>query len=296
MNRQLRTRTLSPAGPTSPSAGSIWPGRDLIDQQGEQVIRGDEDTTPSAHATSQYATTTHNLTARIAIHRYGTNPQDWYSWLEERLPLAGDVLEVGAGTGLLWTRVDHAQRRLRLTLIDFSPAMCARLRKVRGARVVRCDAGELPFCDAAFDTVVANHMLYHLDDPVAALREFARVLRPGGRLAAAVNGADHLAELSAIGVEIGRPDLALTACQNDFTAETGPRYVARYLTDVTVERYPCDLDVPHAEPILAYLDSMADEPLTAEQRSAASELVRAHINAHRSYRIRKHTVLITGSA
>src|SRR5205823_7431572 len=112
--------------------------------------------------------------------------------------------------GLLRTRVDHVQRALRRTLTDFSPAMCAQLRTVPGARVVRCDASDLPFCDAGFDTVVANHMLYHLDDPVAALREFARVLRPGGRLAAAVNGADHLDELNAIGVGVGRPDLALT--------------------------------------------------------------------------------------
>ena len=54
--------------------------------------------TPSAHAINQYATTTGNLTARIALHAYSTNPQDWFSWLDERLPLAGDVLEVGAGT------------------------------------------------------------------------------------------------------------------------------------------------------------------------------------------------------
>lgn len=56
-------------------------------------------TTPSARAVSQYATTTGNLTARIALHSYGTNPQGWFAWLGERLPLTGDVLEVGAGTG-----------------------------------------------------------------------------------------------------------------------------------------------------------------------------------------------------
>ena len=93
--------------------------------------------TPSAHAISQYATTTGNLTARIALHAYGTNPQDWFSWLDERLPLAGDVLEVGAGTGKLWTHVDHIGRRLSLTLTDFSPAMCEQLRTIPGARVQR---------------------------------------------------------------------------------------------------------------------------------------------------------------
>src|SRR5262245_49903112 len=136
-------------------------------------------TSPSARAAQQYATTTGNLTARIALHAYGTNAQDWFSWLGERLPLTGEVLEVGAGTGVLWTRVDHRRRGTRLTLTDFSPAMCARLRGVEGASVRRCDAAALPFRPASFDAVIANHMLYHLDDPEAALREFARVLRPG---------------------------------------------------------------------------------------------------------------------
>lgn len=251
--------------------------------------------TPSAHAISQYAATTGNLAARIALHAYGTNPQDWFSWLNERLPLAGDVLEVGAGTGKLWTHVDHVARGLSLTLTDFSAAMCEQLRAIPGAHVQQCDATALPFPDASFDTIVANHMLYHLDDPDAGLREFARVLRPGGRLAIATNGTDHLYELDAIGPVIGRPELALDATQNDFTAETGPVYVARHFTGVTVERYPCDLDIPVADPILAYLVSMADEPLTREQQAAARDFLQAKIDAHGSYRIGKHTVLITAS-
>jgi SAM-dependent methyltransferase len=252
--------------------------------------------TPSAHAISQYATTTGNLTARIALHTYGTNPQDWFSWLYERLPLAGDVLEVGAGTGKLRTHVDHIGRGLSLTLTDFSPAMCEQLRTIPSARVQQAEATDLPFADASFDTVIANHMLYHLDDPAVALREFARVLRPGGRLAIATNGSNHLDELNVIGPAIGRPELTLAATtQNDFTAETGPTYVAGYFTAVAVERYPCDLDIPTAEPILAYLDSMANEPLTPRQRSTAHDYVQAQIDANGSYRIRKHTVLITAS-
>jgi ubiquinone/menaquinone biosynthesis C-methylase UbiE len=251
--------------------------------------------TPSAHADSQYATSTDNLTARIALHRYGTNPQDWFSWLDERLPLTGEILEAGAGTGKLWTHVDHITRGLTLTLTDFSAAMCQTLHAIPEARVMQADAADLPFPDASFDTVIANHMLYHVDDPDAALREFARVLRHGGRLAIAVNGADHLDELNTIGPTIGRPDLAVSATQNDVTAETGPSYIARYFTGITVERYPCDLDIPAAEPILAYLASMADEPLTPAQLADANALIHARINNNGSFRIRKHTVLITAS-
>ena len=249
--------------------------------------------TPSAHAARQYASTTAKLAARIAIHAYGTTPQDWFAWLDERLPREGDVLEVGAGTGLLWTRVDRRERSL--TLADFSPAMCERLRTVPGARVLRCDATGLPLRDGSIDTLIADHMLYHVDDPEAALREFARVLRPGGRLATATNGREHLAELIAVGGAIGRTDLRLSANQSDFSAQAGPDLVARHFEDVAVERYPGDLAVPAPEPVLAVLNSLGDDPLTPGQELAARGLVQATIDVDGTFRVGRHTVLITAT-
>ncbi|MCM1020568.1 class I SAM-dependent methyltransferase, partial [Micromonospora sp. XM-20-01] len=133
--------------------------------------------------------------------------ESWFSWVRHRLPRTGDLLEVGAGTGELWRQSDHENRdSLNLVLTDFSEAMCDELRTVPGATVRQCEA-TLPFGDASFDTVVANHMLYHVDNPEAALREFARVLRPSGRVFIALNGEDHLPELFDVGAAIGRPSM-----------------------------------------------------------------------------------------
>lgn len=246
---------------------------------------------PSARAVSQYSTTSANLTARMALHVYGTNPQDWFSWLAERLPTDGGLLEVGAGTGELWRRVGAGDRRLTLT--DFSPAMCALLRTVPGAAVRRCDAAALPFAGGVFDAVVANHMLYHLDDPDVAIREFRRVLRPGGRLVVALNGREHMQDLAEIGRAIGRPELRPAAFTNGVDAETGPARIAACFDGVAVERYPGDLLVPVAEPILAALRSIEVAPLTPREWAAARDFVQARIDERGGYRIRKHTVLIS---
>ena len=243
-------------------------------------------TTPSAHARSQYAATTGNLAARIAIYDYRTNPQDWYSWVGERLPRDGRVVEVGAGTGALWNRV---QAPAGLTLVDFSPAMCDGLRAVAGARVVRGSAMELPFTGGSFDGLIANHMLYHLDDPEAGLREFARVLRGGGRLAVSVNGRDHLAEIDAL---LPKKRSVL----NDVSAENIASYVGRFFGDVVVERYPCELAIPNAEPVLRYLASRNPAALTAQVTASIREVVAAKVAAEGAFHVRQHAVLVTATA
>ncbi|MFG1643611.1 class I SAM-dependent methyltransferase [Amycolatopsis sp. NPDC049252] len=162
--------------------------------------------------------------------------------------------------------------------------MCAQLRHVADAHVLRCDAGDLPLRDGCFDAVVANHMLYHLDDPDSALSEFARVLRPGGWVAVATNGRDHLRELDDVATSVGRPDLTIGGGQNGVTAESGPRRVSEWFDDVQAQRYSCDLDVPGPGPVVAYLDSLSEQPLSPEQRAEVQG----------RFLLRKHTVLITG--
>jgi SAM-dependent methyltransferase len=93
----------------------------------------------------------------------------------------GDVLELGAGTGL---NVDaYPPTVASLTLTEPEPSMARRLEGLRGGpRVVQAGAERLPFEDDAFDTVVSTLVLCTVEDPDLALREVRRVLRPGGAL------------------------------------------------------------------------------------------------------------------
>jgi ubiquinone/menaquinone biosynthesis C-methylase UbiE len=98
---------------------------------------------------------------------------------------SGATLELGAGTGSNLAHYPDAVTELVLT--EPSEHMARRLREKvtasgRAAEVVVAPAERLPFEDGRFDTVVATLMLCTADDPVAALGEAARVLRPGGQL------------------------------------------------------------------------------------------------------------------
>jgi SAM-dependent methyltransferase len=109
---------------------------------------------------------------------------DARSWLASQA--RGDTLEVGIGTGLT---LAHYPPDVRLTGIDLSPVMLAAARvqaKVLGHAVTLrlANAMALDAADASFDTVVFCLVLCTVPDDRRAIREAARVLRPGGHLLA----------------------------------------------------------------------------------------------------------------
>lgn len=121
-------------------------------------------------------------------------PFDWMvlGKLRKRLLAGarGDVLEVAVGTG---RNLPYYPGGCKLTAIDVSPAMLAKARLRAGsigvtAKFQEMNAETLEFPDATFDTVVETLALCTFPDPVNALREMARVLRPGGRLLLADHG------------------------------------------------------------------------------------------------------------
>ena len=136
-------------------------------------------------------------------------------------------------------------------------------------------------------------MLYHLDNPEAAVKEFARVLRSGGQLRVSLNGRDHIEELLALGVAVGRPSPILDAAR--ITAETAPDLLSRYFKGVNVERFPGGFDVPDPKPVLGYLESWADEPMSPEQDANARILIDRKIKEEGSFKIRKNMVLFSAT-
>lgn len=92
---------------------------------------------------------------------------------------AHSVLDVGCGEGSL--ALELMGEGARVTAVDLSQPNVERardrMREAGRAPVAIADAVSLPFPDSSFDVVVSSHVIEHLEDPRAALREIARVTR-----------------------------------------------------------------------------------------------------------------------
>lgn len=100
------------------------------------------------------------------------------------VPAGGAVLDVACGTGEVALGVAARGQAGRVVGTDFSPEMVrvAQARAAGRAEFQVADAGALPFPDATFEVVTCGAGLFFLPDMAAALREWRRVLRPGGQV------------------------------------------------------------------------------------------------------------------
>jgi SAM-dependent methyltransferase len=146
--------------------------------------------------------------ARTPEHDHWFWDHNWPAF-ERLLPTPGRAtLDLGCGEGRVGARLlelGHAA-----TGVDASPTLAAAARE-RGVYtdVVEADAAALPFGDDSFDLAIAFMALHDMDDPAGAVREVARVLKPGSRLViATLHPAKTAAEVGAYG-ETSRYDVPI---------------------------------------------------------------------------------------
>ncbi len=97
------------------------------------------------------------------------------------IPPGSEVLDVGSGYSLI--RCCRTDWPFRVTCCDLDEAAMRKMsEEAPDYRWVVGDAADLPFGDGEFDAVFAGEIIEHLPDPREGLREWLRVLRPGGVL------------------------------------------------------------------------------------------------------------------
>jgi SAM-dependent methyltransferase len=136
--------------------------------------------------------------ADVQRRLWGTDPQAWADLAESHnrplfaavldaacVAAGNDLLDVGCGSGL--AMVMARERGAVPAGIDISPGLLGVAReRLPEADLREGDMEDLPFGDESFDAAIGINAFQFAGDPLRALREAARVLRPGGRLVASL--------------------------------------------------------------------------------------------------------------
>ena len=178
--------------------------------------------------------------------------------------ITGPALDIGCGAGQYLPLL--ASQCASVIGADLSAGMLAGIAPGPWTTQL-ADVETLPFADATFQVILANHMLYHCPNVALAVSEIRRVLRSGGVLIATTNGDGNFSEAydmlaAAAGAVLGREVAPLTPADARFTLETGSVALAKSFASVSTKATIGFLVFPSLESLetlRAYFRSVDDE-------------------------------------
>lgn len=264
------------------------------EEQWEKMMQIIRLTTQKEEIIKQYKES-HNLQTRINIHAYSTAKVNWFDWILERLDLRPGmkILEIGCGTGQLWTSVcEKLPNNLTIYMTDNSEGMIDEAKR----RIAKCgecfarknirfvfaskDANAFSVADlikedmttgaGVFDRIIANHMLYHVSDKSrpTLLKYCAALLTDEGMFAASTIGQTHLCQLHELVNKFDNRMQMPGWMSEGFELENGGAQLEPWFDRVTMEEQENDLLVPDPEAIYQYVISL---PGDLKQKIAAKE-------------------------
>jgi 2-polyprenyl-3-methyl-5-hydroxy-6-metoxy-1,4-benzoquinol methylase len=236
--------------------------------------------------------TAEKLRIRQETHdRYSERPNDFLPWVLDHLdPQPGQrVVDVGCGPGIYHPLL--ADRGVNIVAVDASYGMVSEVKtqaQTDDLPVVAAQARaeQLPLADGCCERAMANHMLYHVPDQLAALRELRRILKPGGRVVLATNAADAYQRLTEIHVAAARE-----ACFTPSTQSLTERFSLDHLALVQ-QVFPGAQVAVRADALLfpdvdaalryyatAKIDQIQDAPADGSHRQKLLPIAARHIHA-----------------
>ena len=202
-----------------------------------------------------------NLNDRISLHeKYSTNKQGWFDWLFSQIDFSkvNRLLELGCGNGKLWqeNRIDLRNREIFLS--DISEGMVEEVRNKLGSDFICivADAEKIPFKDEYFDSIIANHVLFYLNDLNLGLKEIDRVLKSDGILYCSTYGKYHMKEITEIVQNFdSRINLSNHSLYDIFGLENGESILKEYFFNIQRMDYKDSLEITESKPLIDYIMS-----------------------------------------
>jgi ubiquinone/menaquinone biosynthesis C-methylase UbiE len=209
----------------------------------------------------QYASS-EKYEARIYLNtKFRTSAGSKFRWIFDHF-FEGDnlnVLELGCGTGLFWlANRNEIPPGWNITLTDYSEGMLKTTRRTlsqirREFRYEVMDAGNITYPDRHFDIILANNMLYHIENRAAAISHIARILKDSGRFYASTMGKNDMLELNRILYDfLGTRGKKFTFREFSFSLENGEEQLKASFPSVTLSRFHDTLRINEAEAVINY--------------------------------------------
>lgn len=243
-----------------------------------------------------------NLNARAAVYRFAGGGGFGGSarvleLMLATIPTDADILEVGCGPGSMWrSNLARLPPSWRVLLTDLTPGMTGEAKAALDGdarfRVRQMDVEALDLPDASFDAVIANWMLYHVEDRPRALSEIRRVLRPGGTLLAATNGDAHVGEIDTL-VNVYLGDASPVKGGLAFSLENGAAQLAPFFASIALHEGRDTLRITEAEAVVQYVLSFdaAKEIIVGDRLDELRRRVQDDIAAAGAFVVRTHSGL-----
>ena len=244
-----------------------------------------------------------NLMARAQLSRFSTNQYSWQRWLFDQfdLPATARVIDFGTGPSWLWTEnLDRIPPGWDITLTDFSSGMIEESKRnlAHSARPFKhdiVDVQSIPYADATFDAVIANHVLFHVPDLKKGISELRRILKPTGKLFTSTNGADHMRELHELQARFS-PDIDYWQGLNDtrsFELDNGQVTLLQFFPNVVLKRYADALVVTEVQPLIDFiLSGKAGATIAGPKLAELHQFVQHEIDTQGAIRITKDPGLL----
>ncbi|MEW8995087.1 class I SAM-dependent methyltransferase [Clostridium sp.] len=207
-----------------------------------------------------------NLKARQALHDgFSTNKYGWSNWVFDQYKFMSNdrVIEFGCGNGSTWANNrNRIPKDIKLTLTDLSEGMLSVVKDnlLEVEQVIDysiMDIQNIQYEENSFQSAIANHMLYHVQNRDLAISEIARILKTDGTFYTTTNSLYNMEGLKALVRNFdSQLDYSSFSVAKEFGIENGAEQLSKHFDSVETAVYEDSLHITEAKPLVDYVLSL----------------------------------------